>query len=270
MPARSSLFTARTRLVAVLLLVSVCSCEHTPVGTDPRAHATLFRQGQELFLAGNYASAAVAFDRFIATGPSPPKASEATYYKGLAHLALKQFPQAKACFQTVGEESPRAHLRAYAHKALGDTYFAQEDYAKAEMLYRNIVKKNSPDTPNDEVLYKLGVALQRQNEWEYAKLYFRDLYTNYPSSRWRERALKRYEAEERLFSVQLGAFSTRQAADQLSRNLAAHGFPPYTREVKQGAGTLFVVRVGKYKTYPDASSLAKRLQSAGFATLVMP
>ncbi len=67
-------------------------------------------------------------------------------------------------------------------------------------------------------------------------------------------------AETGDFSVQVGAFSEREGADELSASLRRAGYPVYLSDSKQGAR--WRVRVGPHTTRAAAENTAKRLEAS--------
>jgi hypothetical protein len=70
-----------------------------------------------------------------------------------------------------------------------------------------------------------------------------------------------------IFAVQLGAFRTRESADQLAARSRSAGFN--ARVVSLEGGSLFRVRAGSFPTQGDAELFADRLRNAGFETAIV-
>ncbi len=265
------------KLLAALALVGVGSCQYAPPGPVVSEDAHLLAAAKERLLAGDYPKAVDGFAEFLARAPVPEQAGEAYYFKGLAHLALGQYYQAENSFRRLLSVKRPADLQGLARKALADTFFARGEYANAEKLYKELLAGTPVDVPGDEVLYKLGVALQRQQKWEDSETYFRRLSSAYPASSWEAAARSKLESEERFFSVQVAAFRSRQAAQRLAQELSRLGYQANTRETvttptpaRPAGELLFVVRVGSYGTYQEASLQAQMLRHHGYETMVVP
>ncbi|MCI0435401.1 MAG: SPOR domain-containing protein [Gemmatimonadetes bacterium] len=74
-------------------------------------------------------------------------------------------------------------------------------------------------------------------------------------------------AATRLYGVQIGAFGTREAAEQIVTRLSARGIE--SRIVTLEGGSLFRVRTGRFTDTREAESLARRIREAGFEAIVI-
>lgn len=72
------------------------------------------------------------------------------------------------------------------------------------------------------------------------------------------------------WAVQLGAFSTRSAADRLVAELKGKGYAAFVLEYRGSAGLLYRVRVGPEEDRARADAVAERLKKAGFKPIVGP
>lgn len=71
---------------------------------------------------------------------------------------------------------------------------------------------------------------------------------------------------KQVYTVQVGAYPTRAAANKVRAALAGKGYP--ARVVPRGK--LFGVRVGRYATHADAERTAARLKATKYAPMVVP
>ena len=71
------------------------------------------------------------------------------------------------------------------------------------------------------------------------------------------------------FLVQVGAFSTRDAAASLAEKLTQEGLKPLIQEASVGTSTFFRVRVPGGKDRPSAEALAASLNSKGYPTQIV-
>ena len=75
------------------------------------------------------------------------------------------------------------------------------------------------------------------------------------------------DTEEGPFTIQVAAFRDRAAAERMLERLAGRGIEGYVEGTPAG---IFRVRVGEFETREQARTLAARLESDQFATLVTP
>ncbi len=71
------------------------------------------------------------------------------------------------------------------------------------------------------------------------------------------------------FSLQVGAFKDRKAADAVVAQLEAKGFPAYVVTPDGAPGGLFNVRVGTYAARADAESVQARLRDRKFQPFIV-
>ncbi len=72
------------------------------------------------------------------------------------------------------------------------------------------------------------------------------------------------------FAVQLGAFKTRDRADQWVSELREQGYSAFVFEYRAGGQILYRVRVGPESDRSRAQALADRLRKAGHTAVVAP
>jgi cell division protein FtsN len=71
------------------------------------------------------------------------------------------------------------------------------------------------------------------------------------------------------FSVQLGAFSSRETAEELRNRIVASGHEARV-VAPDGAGGLYRVRSGRFPGREEAARHAVRLSEEGFESIVVP
>jgi soluble lytic murein transglycosylase len=127
------------------------------------------------YTAGEHAAALAALNR---VGKQSPLADYVDYYKGLAHLRLKQIPQARASLDAVLARKPEGVLTGAAMLAQGELAEADGDHRRAVAIYQRLAAEKH--LVNDEVLSRLGrAALAASDRKTAAEAYVR-LYYEYP------------------------------------------------------------------------------------------
>ena len=74
---------------------------------------------------------------------------------------------------------------------------------------------------------------------------------------------------ERAFAVQVGAFSARENALELQRELARTGADANIQQAELGGRTIYRVRVGRFASSDAAGATARRLAQSGYAVIVV-
>jgi DedD protein len=72
------------------------------------------------------------------------------------------------------------------------------------------------------------------------------------------------------WAIQLGAFSTREKADDLVANLRKRGYAAFVLEYRASGKVLHRVRVGPEQDRERAAAIAERLRKDGFQPVVAP
>lgn len=74
--------------------------------------------------------------------------------------------------------------------------------------------------------------------------------------------------QNNFFKIQVGAFSTKDAAEKVRDNLINNGFSAEILEKQKDNKTLFVVHVGKFKTREEADRISDNIKQLGYETFV--
>jgi soluble lytic murein transglycosylase len=127
------------------------------------------------YRAGDHAAALTALTR---VGPQHPLADYGQYYKGLAHLRLKQLSQARAALEAVEARRPDGALAAAVVLAQGAVAEADGDHRRAVRIYQRLAGEKH--LVNEDVLSRLGrAALAASDRKTAAEAYVR-VYYEYP------------------------------------------------------------------------------------------
>ena len=223
-------------------------------------------EGRKLLLAANSAyqggddAAAVrACSRFLQMHPRAQEAGEAHYVRGLAQARQGTTAAAQDDLLAALRFAKRKDLIALVHAKLGELAYNAGDMAQAETHYRAVLPNTPPGAPPaDEAMYRLGCVLQRQGRWQEADQFFFRVIHLFEGKEMAKRAALRVQAVR--WSIQAGAYTTVDAAEDLKKQLAAAGLPArIDRELREGR-LLRLVRVGSYPTYAKAQADLDRAQ----------
>jgi TolA-binding protein len=242
----------------------ICGCGPTKKAEDQAA----FDDGFTAFQAGQWQRAADGFTRYLRASPQSPQRGEVYYYRGeaMAHLGRRQ--DALADFRRAIVAQPPQPIEAFARVAIGNIYYEAGDDAKAVEAYSEALRGPQDQLPMDSLLLRVGVSLQRLGNWTSGDKYLGMLIDRYPDSSWAAEGRRRIRVGG--FSVQTGAFASLAAAQAEAERLRAAGFRPILADAKRGTQVLHSVRVGKVRTYLEATYLVGQLTGAGFSALIVP
>ena len=262
---RTTLRSKRGAAVGLgVLLAGLLGCGPLP----PEAVQQL-QQGQRHYEAGEYVEAVKVLDRFLAGWAATDAAAEAYYIRGQSYLKLGQPKRCRPDLERALTQCKRPELCANAHVALGSMDWAAGRTSAAIDHYRQALP-NLPDRPPmDIVLYRLGVALQRAGQWSQAREHLAELIGRYPSSSVITAARRRFSWTYDYFTIQVGAYSSGNAAAKEVERLRKAGLKAEKRLDTRSGRPLHAVRAGQYPTYAQAErNLARVRRVAGDAIIV--
>ncbi len=135
-----------------------------PAATDDAARAeAAFDAAHALYTAGLFGPAARAFAAFRDAFPGDARAPEALLFHAASALAGGDDQLATALYERVETDYPLHPLAAEARLALGRTYYARGDYARAETALLAALDRPAPPERAAETAYLLGQTYLAQN-----------------------------------------------------------------------------------------------------------
>ncbi len=216
------------------------------------------KKGQQLYSEGNYVGAERELGTVISAYPSKPACAEAYYLRGLVRIKQNQTILAEQDFKRALELAKRDDLKTNAHICLGSIYFERKLWDNAYHHYKQACNNLPKVSPNEWVLYRLGLAAQKTGRWREARKYFARLIREYPESQ--AARLARARIGYNYFTIQAGAFSKVSGAKKRSSELEAHGFDTRIETHINNGSKLYVVFVGRYKNYYQATGTLNKVK----------
>jgi tetratricopeptide (TPR) repeat protein len=268
-PASSALTAFREGEMARLCTVAVLAALVGGCGGEAaRSGSASLEEGSAAYRAGQYQAAADQFTDYLQAGPASPHQAEAYYYRGLAHVQLKERREALEDFQRAVQSRPPPDIESLASVAMGNLYFEDGADAPAADAYIRGLRQPPPELPQDRVLLRLAISLQRMGRWGDADTYLARLIERYPSTAAATEARRRYRAGG--FAVQTGAYASGASALREAQRLRQAGFHARLAPIVRNSQALHAVQVGQVQTYAEAQALARRVNAAGFTAMVVP
>ncbi|MEW6356819.1 MAG: tetratricopeptide repeat protein [Planctomycetota bacterium] len=264
LPARRSLLAAAP--VACLLAAACASCTwfaKPGPPTDP-----LYQQATKQFLGQNYPSAMATYTKYIESNKGSDYAADAYYGRGMCSFAQGNYFAARQDFERALSKTNDKDLQATILLRLGECYMREERFKEAEDVYNRLLKKFPYSAKRDDVLYFLGVACLRQAKWDEAENYLGQVIRNYPYSTRKPLAQEKMPAEDRFFSVQVGAYQTRDKALAIQQDLSKRGLDSFIRVINRSGTTYYCVRTGRFASWDEVKQHAQRLEVAGFKDIL--
>lgn len=245
-----------------------------------RRQATL-ALGRARYVRGEYSEAENVLSVFSPGVEKDTIGRQALVQRGLAQLArgdaagALQFLRA-AQGDLVGSPQEEAFYFAVSQAAIRASKPAEAIEALRRLLERHAKSEYAP-----QALYAMGVSMEAVGRSGDAAGAFRQVMVRYPNSyeatRARDRGIRIAPSSAPAFPlgggfvVQVGAFSRRELADALARDLKLAGVEDVS--VKQGteARAVYRVRAGAFGTREEARALGERLRrERGFSYTIAP
>jgi len=245
-----------------------------------RREATL-ALGKLRFVQGEYAEAEILMSVFSPGVEKDFVGRKGIIQRGLSQLARGDAPGAlqfltSAKGDLVGSPEEEAYYFALSQAALR----ANKPVDATEAL-RALLEAHPKGEYAPQALYAMGVSLEMVGRAADAAGVFRQVMERFPGSyeatRVRDRGIRLGQPPPPAlplgggFSIQVGAFSRRDLADALARDLKLAGVQDVA--VKQGNETppVYRVRAGAFSNREEASALGERLRrERGFSYTVVP
>jgi tetratricopeptide (TPR) repeat protein len=196
-------------------------------------------------------------EAFLKDNASSSVADRAYYLCGLARYRLGTLPQRQAAredFAKALAKTKDSVVRANSHTALGDIAWEAGDMGEAEKMYRQALAYCEQDAPPaDHAYYRLGCVLQRLGRWLDADGQFNRVVKFFPDSEFGARAGRRVHA--RRWTIQAAAYRAKKPAETFAETLRRQNLPAVCRVHLRGQEPLFVVEVGRYRTFEQAAAM---------------
>lgn len=237
--------------VALCLLLSACASK-TPKAAPMQSHPSL-QQGQDLFLAGRFEE---AIDPLTAAARSgqPGVEPQALSWRGKCYVELNRWNEAQEDFQRGLQLSKMTETTAICAEGLGDAQRALGRNEEAVASYQKALREGAGKIDEGLVRYKLGVALVRQGRWADGREQFRIVAGQFSSGRYADKARRVLDHVGDHFVIQIGSFSSWEAADKELKRVTAAGYAGRVLERPGATTAKFAVTVGRYVTWDSAQS----------------
>jgi tetratricopeptide (TPR) repeat protein len=224
-------------LTFLLICLAICSRAH--------AYSAALDGAIKLMLKNDYYAALEECNRLEKTLSGNDKV-ELIYIKGECFSRMENYDQAREVFKE-GLKKAKGELSTKMYIGIADSYFMQNEWDKAIDIYQQLLKKNNFDYEAG-LLFKLGKAYQKSSKWTQSKYYFEQLKQKYPQS-FESAIVEKTSVGGNFFTIQVGCFSNKVNADNLSKDLMAKGYDVYVTPFQSNGSELYRVRVGEFVSF---------------------
>ena len=229
-------------------------------------YAANLNRAEALYLQGSYSESLNECGINIARDNSK---DNSLYLAGLNFLRINDTEKAREKLIQVMENFKSSRYFEPAKLAYADTFFMEQDYAKAGQLYKDMLKANAK--LSSAILLRLSQCALKSGNWPKAKEYTDSLKQKYPLSLEANMITNiANQINNQFFTVQAGSFANPQNAKKLLEKLKKNNFDAYIEETNSGAKTLYRVRSGKLNTRQQAESLKAALEEKGYPARIFP
>jgi tetratricopeptide (TPR) repeat protein len=229
------------------------------------ADEATMKKAWEYYLKGDHEK---SLDACRLASKSQMLGDEGHYLMGMALLNLKDFQQARMNFAFILENYPHSSKRPEATLGIADSYFLEGTFDKTEGYYKELLKEFPKTDYAASAYFRLGLSQRNQGKWQEAGISLNKVIRDYPLSPEAEEAGGLLEKKTVYFTIQIGAFSKKENAQRLSKQLNRKGYDAQVEKVYKNDKQLYCVKIGNFNTEKDAEREAAKLKKAGFNTKI--
>jgi len=278
----------RTRIFASvfsagLALFSLNGCndrdkESPAASAAPRPEALQIAASE--IRAGQCAAAQVRCETFLTENKDSNYAPEAHYLCGQAMVAQGDLKNGKQHLERSIDDTDDRTLkalgmlaRADCNMALGELTMASRQYHWLETMYRDVKA-----IPQDELMYKLGMACKKTDAQGTADYWFRQVIESYATGPYYEKAKMEHSAyapdlapTPRVYSLEVAAHGKAEKAEEEAQILREKGYRDVqVIETTRNDHPIYEVHVGKFENRSDALRAYTDADLAGLHTKIRP
>lgn len=253
----------------------------------PLADDALYAIAEYNYAKGYYSTARGMFRNLLILYPESEFAQKSQYWLGVVYLVMDKPDSARVEFRSYQRKYPNSELFPWATLGIADSYFQEKRFNQALKEYQWLLRSRSGKEVKSTVLYRLGQCYRSLGKEREAKKYFNRVLEGSPRSC--EAALLRKELEEKVakkaeeeavpqeksttegpgrqpepaqkpqYTIQVGAFTSRENAHKLCQRLLAKGYPAEISSKKVDQIRFHLVWVGRFTDKGQAEILAHKL-----------
>lgn len=222
----------------------------------------------EYFVNGDYENVAHEAGRLLS---STTKEQDKVYYiLGTSLNKLGRYEAARQNLQLLLKIYPKSVYAPLAQLGLADSYYLNADYQNASESYEEYIAKYPKSESAAQAYFRLAKCAQKEGGWQTAKNYYQKVRNEYPLSFEAQLAAQALSEEVLYFTVQVGSFNKKANALKLCDELIRKGYDASILKAESEDRDFYKVRVGRLNSREEAEELAKRLQSEGLPTNILP
>lgn len=224
------------------------------------------RKIEEDFLKGEFSGSEV-----YCVDPRNPRDQARVYYlAGLNYLNMGSPCVARDFFRKSFTESKDTRMQESASVKIGDSFFQEENYPQAIVVYEYFLSKFPSSAKKDEVYYKAALACAKTGDWGKEREYIRQVKQNLSQSSLLYGKLAQLQDQGYFFIVQAGVFINKNNAAGLIAELKEKGYATTMVEENSDKQPVYKVICGRYPSRDRAQQAADLLGSRGYSAVIYP
>ncbi len=249
-----------TAIVALLFVYSAATAQAEGV----------LDKAQILFLQKQYVQAIDECAKAVKEHPDNPAiVSQANYLTGASYVNLFDFLTAKKNFRAIVDQYSDSPYYEDAYMGLGDVEFLQENYSEALKVYEQFLRIDPSPRRRATLYFRLAEIYMKRGDQESFKKYYDKLQQDFPLS-FEAKDARRLQEPGSYYTVQVGAFTNFDNAQEYIDHLKAKGYDVYSVLCMLSGKKLCRIRIGRYRTEKEAEEVKRKLESDGFLAKVFP
>ncbi len=224
-----------------------------------------FEKGVSYFEKKMFTRAKKEFMKFVMASKQDPRLPLTLYY--LARLS-KDPDSSLLYLKRIYKEFPGSTYHDDALLYMEKLYYATGRYGEAISIFNTLKKQHPSSVYMDEALVWAIFSLKRMGKVDSSRTLERVLYKKYPASRWIPFIKKRAGSpapSSYKYTIQIGAFSRRENAEKLQRELKDKGISAFIVY----SNNYYKVRTGKFSDYTSAKKYLEELKKKGLSGIIV-
>lgn len=195
---------------------------------------------------------------------------EVRYYLALGQLYAGEDNTARGNFQRVVDSTKNMDLYDQAYIGVISSYYLEGHYREALKHAHQLLAQRPTSNYLSLIYLKIARVNLKLCNWDPARRFLKKVMNDFPDS------LEAYTAkqlleEKQFFTVQVGAFLSRERALSLVGELRLKGQYGYIVETEDKKGSKFYrVRVGEVASLDAANKLKEKIATLGYPALIYP
>jgi tetratricopeptide (TPR) repeat protein len=258
------------RPITCLLLIVALGGAASGCAALPGPAVRQIREADDAYNAQRYAEADKILSPVIDDYLASPDIAEALYLRGLCRLRTARPVEAQADLEAALERSQRPDLTDRLHTQLGNLEYNQERYNRAVGYYEDSYRDLPNRPPKDRVGLQYGVALQRLGRFGEARGVFNDVATRFANTDFGAEARRKAGWTHDYFTIQCGVYREIGGAHRLAQTLKDKGIDALAVPEDGASSKLYMVRVGRYRTYTAARQALPAVQRVQRDAFIAP